>query len=137
MGQEYEDEMRAKRIESERRTLEQDLEHELDQLRRERESLTAQRDKLQRFKSYVHARLDQMGVPTHPNGPHSAEGCRIGDRLDCLFSMIAGAPDLLACCVDELSLYAGMDFDAFAPETARRLKAMRAAVAKATGQAAP
>lgn len=39
-------------------------------------------DALQRFKDYVHGRLDAAGVPTHPNGPHSAEGCRIGDRLD-------------------------------------------------------
>lgn len=39
-------------------------------------------DALQRFKDYVHGRLDAAGVPTHPDGPHSAEGCRIGDRLD-------------------------------------------------------
>jgi hypothetical protein len=38
--------------------------------------------KLTEFKVYVHGRLDAMGVPTHPNGPHSAAGCRIGDRLD-------------------------------------------------------
>lgn len=34
------------------------------------------------FKSYVHERLDAMGVPTHIEGPHSAAGCRVGDRLD-------------------------------------------------------
>jgi hypothetical protein len=34
------------------------------------------------FKAYVHQRLDEMGIPTHPDGPHSKEGCRIGDRLD-------------------------------------------------------
>lgn len=50
------------------------------------DSLALHRDMLQRFKDFVHARLDAAGVPTHPNGPHSAEGCRIGDRLDLLFA---------------------------------------------------
>lgn len=36
----------------------------------------------QRFKAYVHERLDEAGVSTHPEGPHSAAGCRVGDRLD-------------------------------------------------------
>lgn len=44
--------------------------------------LRAERDALQRFKDFVHRRLDTAGVPTHPDGPHSKEGCRIGDRLD-------------------------------------------------------
>lgn len=44
---------------------------------------------LERFKSYVHWRLDEVGVPTHPNGPHSAEGCRIGDRLDIVLAASA------------------------------------------------
>ncbi len=39
-------------------------------------------DKLRKFKSFVHCRLDDMGIPTNPDGPHSKEGCRIGDRLD-------------------------------------------------------
>lgn len=38
--------------------------------------------KLERFKACVHERLDAAGIPTHPDGPHSAEGCRVGDRLD-------------------------------------------------------
>jgi hypothetical protein len=37
---------------------------------------------LLRFKQFVHRRLDEMGIPTHPDGEHSAHGCRIGDRLD-------------------------------------------------------
>lgn len=41
---------------------------------------------LQRFKDFVHRRLDDAGVPTHPDGPHSKEGCRIGDRLDIVLS---------------------------------------------------
>lgn len=44
--------------------------------------IEAERNKLQAFKDYVHARLDAAGIPTHPDGPHSKEGCRIGDRLD-------------------------------------------------------
>lgn len=39
-------------------------------------------EKLQQFKDFVHRRLDEMGIPTHPNGEHSKAGCRIGDRLD-------------------------------------------------------
>ncbi len=38
--------------------------------------------KLQRFKSYVHARLDTAGVSADPESPHKAQGCRIGGRLD-------------------------------------------------------
>lgn len=41
---------------------------------------------LQKFKRYVHDRLDAAGIPTHPDGPHSKEGCRIGDRLDIALS---------------------------------------------------
>lgn len=44
--------------------------------------LEAERDALAAFKSFVHRRLDSAGVPTHPDGLHSKEGCRIGDRLD-------------------------------------------------------
>ena len=44
--------------------------------------LLAERNALQRFKDYVHQRLDEAGVPIHPDGPHSKAGCRVGDRLD-------------------------------------------------------
>lgn len=36
------------------------------------------------FKTYVHKRLDDAGVPVDPESPHKAEGCRIGGRLDVL-----------------------------------------------------
>lgn len=39
-------------------------------------------EKLKKFKEYVHGRLDAAGVPTDPESPHKAEGCRIGGRLD-------------------------------------------------------
>lgn len=48
----------------------------------QRDLAQSQRDALQAFKDFVHRRLDEAGVPTHPDGPHSKEGCRIGDRLD-------------------------------------------------------
>lgn len=41
---------------------------------------------LRKFKAYVHARLDEAGIPTHPEGEHSKHGCRIGDRLDIALS---------------------------------------------------
>lgn len=42
--------------------------------------------KLQAFKDFVHRRLDEGGIPTHPDGEHSKAGCRIGDRLDIVLS---------------------------------------------------
>jgi hypothetical protein len=46
------------------------------------------------FKTYVHERLDAMGVPTHfPDGEHTKAGCRIGDRLDWVQARIAPAED--------------------------------------------
>lgn len=41
---------------------------------------------LQKFKEYVHQRLDEAGVPVDPDSPHKAEGCRIGGRLDYVLS---------------------------------------------------
>ena len=42
------------------------------------------------FKAYVHKRLDEAGIATHPDGPHSKEGCRVGDRLDIVLAARAG-----------------------------------------------
>lgn len=40
-------------------------------------------DEGQRFKDYVHSRLDKMGVPhSVPTSEHDKAGCRIGGRLD-------------------------------------------------------
>ena len=49
--------------------------------------LKGQCDALQRFKAYVHQRLDEAGIPTHPDGEHSKAGCRVGDRLDIALAM--------------------------------------------------
>lgn len=46
---------------------------------------------LQAFKHFVHQRLDEAGVPTHPDGPHSKEGCRVGDRLDIVLTVFQEA----------------------------------------------
>lgn len=66
-----------------------------------------------KFKTYVHQRLDDAAIPTHPNGPHSKEGCRVGDRLDILIKRmndaIAAHADLSARIVgvrDELDKHA-------------------------------
>ena len=65
-------------------------------------AIIAERDKLAAFKAFVHARLDEGGVPTHPDGPHSKQGCRIGDRLDLLLSYFEPAgPDGLDMIVAE------------------------------------
>jgi hypothetical protein len=47
-----------------------------------RADLQDKADALQAFKDFVHRRLDEAGIPTHPDGEHSKAGCRIGDRLD-------------------------------------------------------
>jgi transposase len=39
-------------------------------------------EKLQKFKDYVHDRLDKMGISVDPESPHKEAGCRIGGRLD-------------------------------------------------------
>lgn len=49
-------------------------------------SAEAERDKLLAFKSYTHARLDAAGVSADPDSPHKSEGCRIGGRLDEVFT---------------------------------------------------
>lgn len=54
--------------------------------------LEEERAKLQAFKNWVHDYLDKHGVPADPGGPHTAEGCRIGDRMDWVFEQLASAP---------------------------------------------
>ncbi|AMV25489.1 hypothetical protein VT84_13910 [Gemmata sp. SH-PL17] len=63
-------------------------------------SLREQVAKLQRFKDYVHSRLDAAGVPTDPESSHKAEGCRIGGRLDVLI----GERDRLRECVGKIDV---------------------------------
>lgn len=38
--------------------------------------------RLQKFKDYVHLRLDQAGIPADPPSVHRGAGCRVGGRLD-------------------------------------------------------
>ncbi len=62
------------------------LENVMDAIARltnERDHAQAQLEKGLAFKAFVHARFDQMGVPKEfPDGAHTKEGCRVGDRLD-------------------------------------------------------
>jgi hypothetical protein len=54
----------------------------IDQLKRVREKQT-EIDKLRAFKTYVHKRLDEMGVPEDPEPEKNKEhGCRIEGRLN-------------------------------------------------------
>ena len=39
-------------------------------------------NKAAEFKTYVHDRLDAMGIEKDPESPHKEKGCRIGGRLD-------------------------------------------------------
>jgi hypothetical protein len=47
---------------------------------------------LEAFKAYVHKRLDDAGITTHPDGEHSKAGCRIGDRLDIALAVLEQKP---------------------------------------------
>ncbi len=58
------------------------------------QELFAQIDKLQAFKDFVHRRLDEMGVEKEPDGEHSKQGCRIGDRLDIVEACVKASRDL-------------------------------------------
>lgn len=60
-------------------------------------SLEEERRKLAAFKAWVHSYLDSHGVPTDPGGTHSAEGCRIGDRMDLVFGELESLRDKFGC----------------------------------------
>lgn len=60
------------------------------QIERDLAAVTAERDHLQRFKDYVHKRLDDAGIRyENPDSPHTAAGCRIGGRLDDVLHPVA------------------------------------------------
>jgi hypothetical protein len=64
----------------------------MKQLLKDYEALKVERDKLQKFKEWVHGYLDAQGVPAEfPDGPHTKEGCRIGDRMDWLMNELKAA----------------------------------------------
>lgn len=53
------------------------------------EHLRKSYERLQKFKDWVHAYLDARGVPAEfPDGSHTREGCRIGDRMDWVFAQL-------------------------------------------------
>lgn len=57
-------------------------------------------DHLAKFKSYVHQRLDDAGIPVDPDSP---EGCRIGGRLDWVLSAIERLSALSLASADDLA----------------------------------
>lgn len=67
--------------------------------------LEDERDKLQRFKNYVHKRLDDAGVSADPESVHKAEGCRIGGRLDEVFAERDGLRAALHEVLESLANY--------------------------------
>jgi hypothetical protein len=78
--------------------------------------IDGQRAKLQAFKDWVHDYLDAQGVPTNfPDGPHTKEGCRVGDRLDWLVEQLRVAQKQVA----ELEMVAEV------PETSPQPQAVR------------
>ncbi len=55
-------------------------------------------EKAQAFKTFVHTTLDAMGIPaTFPDGEHSKEGCRIGDRLAWIDKYLIADKYLASC----------------------------------------
>lgn len=60
--------------------------------------LEGERDKLAKFKVYVHRRLDEAGVPVDPDSSHKAEGCRIGGRLDIVLAAHRQREEAEAAC---------------------------------------
>lgn len=65
-------------------------EKELEELRRENAAMRDRIEALEKFKAYVHHRLDDAGIEKDPESPHKVEGCRIGGRLDIVLGRIAG-----------------------------------------------
>lgn len=61
-------------------------EHWRDKYAEPMRQLRQQLTKAKAFKEWTHNYLDSKGVPHHPPGPHGAEGCRIGDRMDWVFA---------------------------------------------------
>lgn len=54
-----------------------------DELRKTADSWKQAAEKAGEFKTFVHVRFDSMEVPEEfPDGEHSKEGCRVGDRID-------------------------------------------------------
>lgn len=57
------------------------------------QQLREERDKLQKFKDYVHGRLDLMGIPVDPEPENNAaHGCRIEGRLNIVESALNPHP---------------------------------------------
>jgi hypothetical protein len=80
------------------------------------EAAEKERDALQAFKAYTHQRLDGAGVPTHPDGPHSAEGCRVGDRFDILLAQLELAREAMRTIAKPLAAWRKVNPNLCTPE---------------------
>jgi predicted RNA-binding Zn-ribbon protein involved in translation (DUF1610 family) len=95
--------------------------------------VVAERDALLKFKQWVHAYLDNIGVPHDPDAEHTAQhGCRISGRMN---HLKAQRDELLAHmreAVENCELCRGLAFHG----TARccRCKTFVADIVKATGE---
>jgi hypothetical protein len=98
---------------------------------------TAQRDALLKFKQWVHAYLDNVGVPHDPDPVHTAEhGCRISGRMNYL----KGQRDDLLAVMEEAATFWGryailneMAQDELSDQKNVMEGKMAAAIAKAKG----
>ncbi len=73
-----------------------EVEEKLAILGERAEEAESKAKKLQAFKDFVHRRFDEIGITKEPNGPHSAEGCRVGDRIDEVAYLRQAAINVLA-----------------------------------------
>jgi hypothetical protein len=78
-----------------------DKEHQI--IRQSFHELRASNDKLQKFKEYVHDRLDKMGIPENPEPDNNAaHGCRIEGRLNAIEQLRASNKELVEAVNDVL-----------------------------------
>lgn len=82
-----------------------------DDLRVQLTALRERAEKAERFKAYVHKRLDDAGVPVDPPSVHRESGCRIGGRLDAVFAENDALRASLAQAVEALEAVAVEGFD--------------------------
>jgi hypothetical protein len=77
--------LKSKELQKEKELESIEARHWMEQAKDMQATINQQKDqieKLQKFKDYVHKRLDDMGILIDPDSPHKEKGCRIGGRLD-------------------------------------------------------
>lgn len=105
---------------------------------RKRRAISVAKRMVAAYLAAQYQRLDEAGIPTHPEGEHSAAGCRIGDRLDIALAEKAArerAEQELANFGDRISAAIGTnDYldppDGGGPELAEQVRRMRTEVVR-------